>query len=205
MAEVSYAAEAGTVGAFAEVLSLLLILGSFVVLAYANARLRSRRTFQFEMLVFALVLMLAELPRSLYSLGIIDLDLLSDVGLELHSISMLFLAGFVGYRAYGFSRGRQVVSLKGGADGMMVVAVEEALRGVFGENTSRAVNFYFDSTIAGTDPAAYEAALKRIFGEGSKVLVSAILENLAKVSGLDRTQLTSIAGARKAMREKSGI
>src|SRR5712691_6029891 len=94
----SYAAEAGSAGAIAELASLFLILGSVVLIVYLNLRIRNIRTFQFEMLLFTVILVAAEVPRTIYSLGLVDLSSLSPIGLELHSVSMVILTLFVAYR-----------------------------------------------------------------------------------------------------------
>ena len=202
MSEISYASEAGTAGAFAELLSLLLIVGALVVVSYLNVKVRSRKTFQFEMLVFVAVLAVAEIPRTLYSLDIIDLEALSDVGLELHSISMLVLSAFVGYRVYGFAKGRPITALEGTFEELIMKSVDEALIGVFGENTSRAVNFYFDRSLAVSDPAAYERGLVRIFGEGSKLITSAILDSVCKRAVIERSSVKLLADGWSAARIK---
>ncbi|MBI3859349.1 MAG: hypothetical protein HY296_03805 [Thaumarchaeota archaeon] len=202
MAEFSYASEAGTAGAFAELISLFLIVGSFILISYLNSKIRSRRTFQFEMLIFISVLALAEIPRTLYSLGIIDIDSLSDVGLELHSVSMLFLSLFVGYRIYGFAKGKPVTAVKGSYEHVILSSVDEALLGVFGENTSRAMNFYFDRTLALADPASYETALAHVFGNGSKLVTSAILDNVCKKAGVERARVNTLTEAWNETRAK---
>lgn len=93
---------------FAEVLSLIFIVASFLILAYLALKVRSRRSFQFEMFLFALILGSAEVPAVLYQMSGLDLGVLVTYGLEVHSVSMVFLAAFVAYRIYGFFRGNAV-------------------------------------------------------------------------------------------------
>jgi len=109
-----YGSPSGTTGALgtsAEVLSLAFVLAAFFVLAYLAVRVKTRRSFQFEMFVFALVLGAAEVPKILDDLSGLDLGVMVTYGLEVHSLSMVILAGFVGYRIYGFFR-RKTVAFK---------------------------------------------------------------------------------------------
>lgn len=95
------------VAPYAEVLSLVLIIGSFAIIAYLAFRTKTVRSFQFEMFLFMLVLAVAEIPRILETLGVITGGPYYDqVGLEIHSVSMVILAAFVALRVYRFSRGK---------------------------------------------------------------------------------------------------
>ena len=91
----------------AEILSLAYILASFIILAYLALRAKSTRSFQFEMFLFVMVLASAELPAVLYHLSGLDLGIIVTYGLEVHSLSMFILAGFVAYRIYGFFKGKE--------------------------------------------------------------------------------------------------
>src|SRR5712692_2765398 len=93
-----------------ELFSLALILASFLVISYLAFRIRSRRTFQFEMFLSTVVLVAAEIPRVLYSIHLIDIGALSTVGLGIHSISMAVLTGFVLIRLNGFFKTGKVLS-----------------------------------------------------------------------------------------------
>ncbi len=93
-------------GTSAELLSLIFIVGSFVIIAYLAARVRTVRSFQFEMFLFLLVLAMAEVPRVLYSMNVVDLGSMATYGLAIHSVSMVILSGFVAYRIFGFFRGK---------------------------------------------------------------------------------------------------
>lgn len=91
---------------YTEVLSLVLVLASFAIIAVLAARTKTRRSFQFEMFLFMLVLAVAEVPRILETLGAISGGPYYDtLGLEVHSVSMVVLVAFVALRVYRFSRG----------------------------------------------------------------------------------------------------
>jgi hypothetical protein len=91
---------------FMEVLSLALVIASFAIISYLAFRTKTVRSFQFEMFLFMLVLAVAEAPRILETLGVFTGGPYYDVlGLEVHSVSMVFLAAFVGFRVYRFWRG----------------------------------------------------------------------------------------------------
>jgi hypothetical protein len=105
MLDTGYAEQGNVAGTSAELVSLILILISFLVITYLAARVRNVRSFQFEMFLFTLVLVVAEVPRTLYAIGVVDLDSFSTIGLFIHSVSMVILTAFVAYRTYGFFRG----------------------------------------------------------------------------------------------------
>jgi hypothetical protein len=95
------------VAPYAEVLTLVLILASFAIISYLAFRTKTIRSFQFEMFLFMLVLAVAEIPRILETLGVITGGPYYDqLGLEIHSVSMVILVAFVALRVYRFSRGK---------------------------------------------------------------------------------------------------
>ena len=98
----------GILGLTAEFLSLVFVIGAFLILAYLALRVRTRRSFQFEMFLFALVLGAAEVPHIALDMSGLDLGPLVTYGLEVHSVSMVILASFVAYRVYGFFKGKVV-------------------------------------------------------------------------------------------------
>jgi hypothetical protein len=96
----SYGGTTAMLSAWAQLLSLVFVAASFIVLLYLAAKVRTRRSFQFEMFLVALVLGAAEVPKiSMDALGL-NLGVLATYGLEVHSASMIILAGFVAYRIY---------------------------------------------------------------------------------------------------------
>jgi hypothetical protein len=82
-------------------LSLALIFISFGLIAVLSMRSRTISSFQFELYVFILVVVMAEVPAILINLGFLpalapyELD-----GLVVHSISMAFLSTFILWRAF---------------------------------------------------------------------------------------------------------
>ena len=80
--------------------SLALIFISFGLIAALSMRSRSISSFQFELYVFILVVVLAEVPGILINLGWLQgLAVYALLGLEIHSVSMAFLSAFVLWRA----------------------------------------------------------------------------------------------------------
>lgn len=81
--------------------SLVLIFVAFGLIAALSMRSRTISSFQFELYVFVLVVVMAEVPAILINLGFLpslaqyELD-----GLIVHSFSMAFLSGFILWRAY---------------------------------------------------------------------------------------------------------
>jgi hypothetical protein len=188
----TYAAEAGSAGAIAEILSLLLILASTVLIVYLNYRIRNIRTFQFEMLLFTIILVAAEIPRTLYSLGVIDLAFLSPTGLEIHSVSMVILALFVSYRTVGFFRGRQITAMAGSYEEVLLTSIREALVDGLGETSAKALDFYLDSRVLLTDPLEYERSMAKFLGPGSKPVIEHLLDKVCSTAGIERSSVHSL-------------
>ena len=90
----------------AELLSLVLIVISFLIVAFLAYRTKTVRSFQFEMFVVLLVITVAEVPKIMNSLGLIDVSGIQDFGLEAHTLSMIFLSAFIALRAARYFRGR---------------------------------------------------------------------------------------------------
>lgn len=93
--------EAQTIENAGGYLSLVLIFVAFGLIAALSMRSRTISSFQFELYVFVLVVVMAEVPAILINLGFLpglaqyELD-----GLVVHSISMGFLSTFILWRAY---------------------------------------------------------------------------------------------------------
>jgi hypothetical protein len=80
------------------VILLLIALGIFVWLA---ARSKSVRSFQFQMSIFLVVWILGEIAGSLQDNGIIVFTALQgDIGLEIHTVSMVFFSIMLWFRFY---------------------------------------------------------------------------------------------------------
>jgi hypothetical protein len=90
----------------AETLSLALVLLAFIIMTALALRARSTRSLQFQLFVFTAILVAAEIPRILESVGLIVItEPLETGGLLLHTVSMAVLSGFVAHRTYRFLRG----------------------------------------------------------------------------------------------------
>jgi hypothetical protein len=198
----TYAAEAGSAGAIAEIASLFLIIASTFLIVYLNFRVRNIRTFQFEMLLFTIILVAAEIPRTLYSLGVVDLDFLSLTGLEIHSVSMVILALFVSYRTVGFFRGRQITAMKGTYEEVLLTSIREALVDGLGETSAKALDFYLDSRILVTDPVEYEGSMAKFLGPGSKPIIDHLLDKMCSSAGIERSSVQSLTQCLSEARRK---
>ncbi len=84
--------------------SLILIAVALVIFSTAASKSRTMKSLQFQMLLFVLILFAAEIPRILGSLGVVDVASVEDLGLAVHSVSMVVLVGFMAYRVYGFMK-----------------------------------------------------------------------------------------------------
>lgn len=104
MAYETYSATSNSATTAAEIVTLALIFASFLILAYLAAKVKTFKSFQGEMFLFSLVLVVSEVPRVLGSLGLISLAGFGDLGLELHSVAMVVLTLFVAIRTYRFFR-----------------------------------------------------------------------------------------------------
>jgi hypothetical protein len=90
---------ADTIAPAADTLSLVLIVATFLIITYLALRAKTIRSFQFEMFVVLLVLVLAEIPKILDSLAIINISSIETTGLIIHTVSMVFLSLFILIRA----------------------------------------------------------------------------------------------------------
>lgn len=106
MLELAYggngAQSTGIPGEAAEIVSMIFIVLSLVVLAYLSYRVKTVKSFQFEMFIFALLVSLAEIPRIMNTLGFIQTAGIEGLGLLMHTASMIFLAGFILIRVFRF-------------------------------------------------------------------------------------------------------
>lgn len=77
---------------------LLVALGIFIRLAIIS---KSIRTFQFQISIFIIIWILGEIAGILQNSGILNLSSLqSDIGLEIHVISMVFFSVMLWLRYY---------------------------------------------------------------------------------------------------------
>lgn len=155
---------------FGELVESFEVLTVFVVFAILALRTRNVRSFQFQVSAFMLLWVIAEFPQALAQLQIIDIKPVLLPGLIFHTTSMIAFAFFITYRFIPFLRTGPVLRLDESTKQIVLEAVQEGLASVLGENTSKAVNFYVDPTLAMNKPEAYMRGLRKIFGDGAKLL-----------------------------------
>lgn len=183
--------------------SLLIISVALVAFLAAGIKVRTLRSFQTEMLVFALVLFAAEVPRILGTLGVIDVSAYQDFGLEVHSASMVVLAVFVAYRVYGFRRPSQKLLAPMGGDEAIAEAIRSILSEKIGDSAAKAVQFYFDSRIASFDPGGYSRMLQKTFLGGAQPLVAMLVSELCTQFGLEHREGMDLSECVKEIRAKA--
>ncbi len=69
-------------------------------------------------------------------------------------------------------------------DDIVLEAINGSLITIFGEDAARSVNFYIDPNIALKDAEAYVGSLRRMFMEGTNLIVLRICERISQLTGL---------------------
>ena len=85
-----------------EIFSSILILVSFAIFARLAIKAKSLGSFRFQLSIFLIIWVLAEIPHIGDTLGLISTAGYSDIGLYLHATSMAVFALFVGWRSLKF-------------------------------------------------------------------------------------------------------
>ena len=83
----------------ADWLSIVLIVASFLVVAYLAYRAKTIKSLQFEIFVVLLVITASEVPKILANIGLVDISGIETTGLIIHSVAMVILAAFIALRA----------------------------------------------------------------------------------------------------------
>ena len=83
----------------AQWLSLALIIASFLIVAYLTYRVKTFRSFQFEIFLVLLVITMSEVPKILSDLNLINISNVEMTGLLIHGVAMVFLVAFIAHRA----------------------------------------------------------------------------------------------------------
>ncbi len=99
-----YGVSTDLLGFIGEFLSLVLIIASFLVMVFLAYRAKTFRSFQFQMFVVLLVLVIAEIPKILSDIGLLNVFGIQDAGLIIHTFSMILLSLFIAFRAVKYSR-----------------------------------------------------------------------------------------------------
>ncbi len=86
---------------FAETLSLVLVMATFVVFLGIVLRVRAHRGLQLDLFIFSLILFSSEVPHILNTLGILPMsEQFRVAGLGLHTLSMGVLCFAITYRFF---------------------------------------------------------------------------------------------------------
>ena len=148
------------------------------------------------MFLFITILLLSATPRLLEGTGLVKSILTPEIevlGLALHTVSMVAIAGFVLYRTYLFRSEFGNVLLQG---------ISEALTKAFDSKTAKVFKFYIDPKIALTDARAYERDLKHMFGKGNPYVLQIIMEEINHKAGLKKKKGQSLAECLEAAKTK---
>ena len=86
----------------AELYSFIGILLSAIIFLRLALKARSIGAFRFQLSIFILIWVAAEVPHILDTIGLIDVSSYLELGLYLHLISMIIFAGFIGLRSLRF-------------------------------------------------------------------------------------------------------
>lgn len=186
----SYEQSLGIANRLAGSLAILIVFAVFAALAL---RTRNLRSFQFQFSAFMLLWAIAEFPQALGTLRIIDVRPISLTGLVFHTTSMTAFAFFVSYRFVPFMRTRPLLRYDEKTKQLLFEAIHEGLAATLGENTSKAVNFYVDPSIAVQNPEAYARGLRKMFRQGAKLLEERIAERLCEKAGVEPLKGKSLA------------
>lgn len=84
-------------GFLTDFLTLILLLAGMAIFGYLTVVSKSIKKFQFQISVFILIWIAGEIASQIQSFGVIS-DNLSEIGLEIHLISMVFFAVLVWVR-----------------------------------------------------------------------------------------------------------
>jgi hypothetical protein len=69
-------------------------------------------------------------------------------------------------------------------DRILMDSIDESLSKLFGQNEARSVGFYIDPNLAAADPTNYARSLEKMFGEGAKLILDTIIDNLSQKVGV---------------------
>lgn len=97
----------------AETSSLILILLAFALFLRLAARSKSVRTLQFDLFLFALVLVVTEVPHVLINLGLINMELYATPGLAIHTFAMGLVSVAITHRFYRMLRASRAMASHG--------------------------------------------------------------------------------------------
>jgi hypothetical protein len=85
---------------------------------------------------------------------------------------------------------------------LLMDAINDGLKKVFGEDTAKSVVFYIDPHIALADADNYARSVQKLFGQGSTVVLVAILDSLQTKAGVEKSDSKSFGESVARLREK---
>ncbi len=86
----------------AETFTLIGVLLAFVIFARLAVKAKSAGSFRFQLSIFILIWVAAEIPHIAETIGLISVGSFDDLGLAVHMTSMAAFALFVGLKSYSF-------------------------------------------------------------------------------------------------------
>jgi hypothetical protein len=100
-------------------ITLILLLVAFGIFVWLAVKSKNVRSFQFQMSIFLIIWILGEIVGSIQDNGIVILPVLQgNVGLEIHTISMIFFSSMISLRFYYSERsGKMMIEEELGAAG----------------------------------------------------------------------------------------
>jgi hypothetical protein len=184
-----------------ETISLISVSLAFVILTWLALKIRTVRSFEFQVFIFSFVLFVAEVPRILQSLGLIELNSVQTVGLIVHASSMILLSAFLAQRIYSFMKApmRQIdtkaplSASRRFSEETLVRVIEMELTNLLGVQAARALMLYLKTGKAFNDPDAYDQSIRALCGAAGGVILSRIAKRLGELVGLEKQSLKSFS------------
>ena len=85
----------------------------------------------------------------------------------------------------------------------VAAAIRKSLTEAFGANTAKAIDFYFDASMAAKSPERYEAMLRKTFLGGADKLIGIIVEEVCKGTSVVPTEGMSLKKCLDTIRASS--
>jgi hypothetical protein len=182
-----------------ELVSLILLIVSTGILIASSYRLKSWKALESQLTIFFLIFSLGEIPRILDTTKIIDVGELRNIGLLVHTFSMVFIGSLVIYKWYIYLGEERRLDR---FNQLLYNAINMSLTGYLDERSFRLFKFYFDLDIALKDPKKFSRSINRMFGDMGKDILSSICEILYKNLGLKKPKDKSFEECIEEAREK---
>jgi hypothetical protein len=85
---------------------------------------------------------------------------------------------------------------------LLMDSINDGLKKVFGEDTAKSVVFYIDPHLALADADNYARSMQKLFGQGSTVVLVAILDSLQTKTGVAKGDAKGFGETVARFREK---